>query len=132
MMERLLDTLRTLEVALHQPAVRSDRGRLDALLHPAFREFGRSGVMYTRAEILAEFATAQQRYTVWSQDFVAESISDDLVLLTYRSAHANGAGVLDRHAIRASLWQRTERGWQMRFHQGTATQGFEKSESETE
>jgi hypothetical protein len=120
----LLATLRALEVARHQPAVRGDRARLDALLHPAFREFGRSGAIYTRDAILAEFADEAPPYTIWAQDFVAESVGEKLALLTYRSAHVDGSGGLDRHTNRMSLWQHTERGWQMRFHQGTPTAPF--------
>jgi hypothetical protein len=65
----LLATLRELEIALHQPEVRSDPERLGALLHPQFREVGRSGAEYTRAAVLQEFEAAVQAYRVWSQDF---------------------------------------------------------------
>jgi hypothetical protein len=120
----LLDTLRTLEVELHQPEVRSDRRRLDRLLHERFREFGRSGRAYTKAEILSEFSHEQQTYEVWSQDFKLEPLSECLALLTYRSAHISIDGELEQHTNRASLWQLTERGWQMLFHQGTPTDAF--------
>jgi len=39
----LLDTLRKLEVAMHQPHVRTDHRQLERLLHPNFFEVGRSG-----------------------------------------------------------------------------------------
>jgi hypothetical protein len=124
----LLETLRALEVALHQSALRADPARLGALLHPAFREFGRSGAIYSRDATLAEFVEQAQPYTIWSQDFIAEALSDELVLLTYRSAHIDAAGALERHTNRMSLWQRTERGWQMRFHQGTPSPPFARTE----
>ena len=120
----LLDTLRTLEVALHQSAVRSDPRKLDRLLHDRFREFGRSGRIYTKAEIVTEFAYQPQTYEVWSQDFRVEPLSESLALLTYRSAHINSDGELARHTNRSSLWQLTEDGWQMLFHQGTPTDAF--------
>jgi hypothetical protein len=122
----LLDTLRTLEVTLHQPEVRSNSERLDRLLHERFRELGRSGQIYTKAEILSEFTREPQTYEVWSQDFQVEPLSEDVALLTYRSAHINSAGELERHTNRMSLWQLTERGWQMRFHQGTPTEAFQR------
>jgi hypothetical protein len=122
----LLDTLRTLEVTLHQPEVRSDSEKLDRLLHERFREFGRSGRIYTKAEILSEFTHEPQTYAVWSQDFQVEPMSEGVALLTYRSAHINSDGELERHTNRASLWQLTERGWQMLFHQGTPTAVFQK------
>jgi hypothetical protein len=65
----LLETLQSLELELHRPEVRSNRNVLDRLLHPEFREFGRSGHIYERAEVLAEFADRSQAYEVWAQDF---------------------------------------------------------------
>src|SRR5437660_1432718 len=120
----LLDTLRTLEMALHQPEVRSDRAQLGRLLHERFLESGRSGRTYTRAELLAELSHERQTYDVWSQDFQLEPLSEGLALLTYRSAHINSDGALERYTNRSSLWQLTEHGWQMRFHQGTPTDAF--------
>jgi len=54
--DALLHTLRTLEIALHQAHVRADAVRLGQLLHLCFRDFGRSGAEYSRAQVLAEFA----------------------------------------------------------------------------
>ena len=48
----LLSQLKALEVELHQPVARGDAARLDALLHEDFREFGRSGATYTKADIV--------------------------------------------------------------------------------
>src|SRR5262245_75075 len=106
--------------------MRSDPLALGELLHPAFREFGRSGATYNRVQVLSEFAESPQKYAVWSQDFVLEELASDLALLTYRSAHISQSGGLERHTLRASLWQSTPDGWKMRFHQGTPTGAFEK------
>lgn len=122
----LLAMLRELEIALHQPSVRSDPVKLGALLHPQFREFGRSGREYTRAGVLEEFHANPQSYQVWSQDFQAEELAPGAALLTYRSAHIGAGGTLERHTLRASVWQLTPSGWKMRFHQGTPTGEFEK------
>ena len=125
--EALLHTLRTLEIALHQPDVRADAIRFGHLLHPCFREFGRSGREYSRDEVLAEFAHGPPAYEVFSQDYRLEQLAPTLALLTYRSAHVAVGGALERHTLRMSLWQLTETGWQMRFHQGTPTQAFARS-----
>jgi hypothetical protein len=125
MHDPLLQTLRSLEVAMHQPQVRSDRAKMEQLLHPDFLEIGRSGAIYTRADVLNEFAKNPPTYTVWSQDFAVKQITPTLAILFYRSAHID-AGSLDRHSIRSSIWQRTEQGWQVRFHQGTPREGFNK------
>jgi hypothetical protein len=128
-MMALLHDLRELEVALHQPNVRRDRARLDELLHEDFQEFGRSGRSYTKAEVLKHLPEELSPAAVWSQDFKLSVLAEALALLTYRSAHADANGSLSRHTLRSSVWQRTRRGWQMRFHQATPTEEFAKSQT---
>ena len=123
----LLDSLRKLELETHQPHVRADHCRLGRLLHPNFFEVGRSGAVYSRESVLAEFSNDPPSYRVWSQDFQIEPLTENLALLTYRSAHVADDGTLERHTLRASLWQRTDRGWQLRFHQGTPAGGVRKT-----
>jgi hypothetical protein len=125
----LLETLRALEVALHQPSVRRDRRQLERLLHPNFREFGRSGRTYDRAEMLELLPGSPQEpqpAKIWSQDFALQLLAEGSVLLTYRSASVTADGTLERYANRSSVWQLTSEGWRMIFHQGTATARFEQ------
>ncbi len=122
--ENLSQHLRDLEVTLHQPDVRSDMDRLDELLHDSFTEFGRSGRCYDKADVLNALPLKKSTGTIWSQDFSMAEVAEGIVLLTYRSAHLNTKGELSRHTLRSSLWQRMERGWQVRFHQGTPTDVF--------
>jgi hypothetical protein len=125
----LLQHLRELEVALHQPKVRGDRTRLKELLHDSFSEFGRSGCSYSRADILELLSHEVPQGTIWSQDFTLAEIAEGIALLTYKSAYIDANGELARHTLRSSLWQRTTRGWQLRFHQGTPTDAFAKDET---
>ena len=122
--EKLLEKLRNLEVELHQPEARSNRKRLDALLHESFIEFGRSGRSYRKAGIIEQLSLEKSLESIWSQDFSVEEISEGIALLMYKSAHKNETGELTRHTNRTSLWQHTSHGWQMRFHQGTAIDEF--------
>jgi len=122
----LLDTLQKLEVELHHPHLRGDHRKLMQLLHPNFFEVGRSGAVYSRDSVLAEFSNHPQSYRVWSQDFRIERLTEGLALLTYRSAHVADDGTLERYTRRVSLWQSTEHGWQLRFHQGTPVDAFAK------
>ncbi|HSI58280.1 MAG TPA: DUF4440 domain-containing protein [Ideonella sp.] len=122
----LLSLLRGLEQALHQPAVRGDGARLDALLHPDFQEIGRSGRRYAKADIRALLIAEQDAPVIWSQDFVLKPLASGLGQLTYRSAHLTADGSLVRPTLRSSLWQRTPAGWQMLFHQGTPCDAFER------
>ena len=122
----LLEALKELEASLHDPEVRSSAGRMGELLHSSFREFGRSGATYTREAILDHVSSDGQQPAIWAQEFQLEVLSEDLALLTYRSGHIAEGGELQHHTNRSSLWQLTEGGWKMRFHQGTATQPFAK------
>lgn len=120
----LLEALRQLERELHQPRVRESRESLGAYLHPAFREFDRSGQVFTREEVLQEFQAKRMPYEVWSQDHQVELLAEDCALLTYRTAHVDEQGRLERHTNRSSIWQFTYGRWQPRFHQGTPAQAF--------
>lgn len=122
----LLEKLKELEGSLHDPQVRCNSKWLGALLHSSFRELGRSGTEYTRQEILSHVSSEEPQPSIWAQDYVLEILSEGLALLTYRSAHVDECAELQRYTNRASLWQLTEDGWKMRFHQGTPTQPFEK------
>jgi hypothetical protein len=124
--DSLLQHLHELEVALHQPELRRDPARLDELLHESFTEFGRSGRSYKRADILEFLRLEVTANPVWSQEFTVAEIAEGIALLTYKSAYVDADGELCRHTLRSSLWQRTARGWQMRFHQGTPTDAFAK------
>ena len=121
----LLAILRTLEVETYQACIRGNSVRLGELLHPGFREFGRSGRIYCRKDTLASCADQPRSYEVLSQDFQTEELAADLMLVTYRSAQVDADGSISRHTLRTSLWQRTEVRWQLRFHQGTPTEAFE-------
>jgi hypothetical protein len=120
----LLQTLRALEVSLHQHDTRCDRKALGHLLHPRFWEFGRSGAVYTREQTLDEFSEEPPSYRVWSQDFRLELLCETVALLTYKSAHIDPDGQLGRHTHRASNWQLSGVRWLLRFHQGTPAGAF--------
>ena len=122
--ENLLDQLQALEVELHQPGVRLDAGRLNALIHEEFQEFGRSGTAYSKTDIVALLLSAEQHAHVIADTFLVRRLATDVALLTYRSAHAHPDGTLHRHTLRSSIWQRSTAGWQMSFHQGTATEPY--------
>lgn len=125
----LLRHLSNLELTLQRLDVRRDRAQLDRLLHEAFVEFGRSGRRYEKADILEGLPQDPDPIKMWSQDFELVNLAPGVALLTYRSASVDENDRLFRHSLRASLWQRTEHGWQMRFHQGTATAPFAKDDA---
>jgi hypothetical protein len=125
-MAELRGELIALEVELHRGATRTDRARMDALLHADFIEYGRSGTVWTREATLNEFAApgaATRAPAIHADAFELRELADGLALLTYRSAHIAADGTRHRFTLRSSLWQRGAAGaWQLRFHQGTPTE----------
>ena len=100
-----------LERSLLTDEVRSDRGAMAAVLHPDWQEIGQSGRLWTRDEFLAEMGPVGVEISL---DVVeAERLSPDSILLLWRSITDEGS------TLRSSIWVRTPRGWQQRFHQGT-------------
>lgn len=126
----LLQTLQTLEMALHQPGVRHDPQQVAALLHDDFMEFGRSGTIYHKPGILVSLS-AEAPICMHSQDYTLKLLADGLALLTYRAAQwaDEQRTQLVRHSLRSSIWRRSEEQWQMVFHQGTPTEPFAPSVS---
>jgi hypothetical protein len=127
--DTLLSVLRALECELHQPKARRDQERLDELLDPGFREFGRSGAAYERADIFDLLSSEVPPDKVHAQGFVAYELAPSVVLLTYQSAHVSHAGSVERHTNRSSIWRLQNSRWQMVFHQGTPCGAFELEES---
>ncbi|WP_445681821.1 nuclear transport factor 2 family protein [Radicibacter daui] len=114
--------IRALEEALHKPEVRCSREVLEALLAEGFVEFGASGAVYDRAQIiellLHEGSEAEEPLSI--ENYALTTISNDAVLLTYRS-HRKRPDGSQRHVLRSSIWTRAAGRWQMLFHQGTVT-----------
>ena len=121
----VLAILRELECELHEPNTRGDRERLNRLLHPAFQEFGRSGGVGSREEVIAHLLAETEPPRVHAQGFAVLELAPSVALLTYQSAHITHAGALERHANRASVWLHEASAWRMVFHQGTPTTPFE-------
>lgn len=123
-LDELLAHLTSAEVSLQSPDIRRDKTRAGDLLHASFREFGRSGTTYDRADILELLATGEPSGRIVSQDFSLHRLASNVALLTYKTAIIDDSGKAHRHTLRSSIWIRTENGWKLRFHQGTPTDAF--------
>jgi hypothetical protein len=110
--------LRTLEESLWLPESRFDREHLEAMLAVDFREYGRSGRVYGRDEILASPPIPFEA-TLPLPDFQARMIGSDVALVTYRSELRSGDTL--ETANRCSIWHHEADGWRLEFHQGTPT-----------
>jgi hypothetical protein len=109
--------LRELEESLLTNSLRKDAEKVSALLAEEFCEFGRSGTVYSKADILALLQDEEETRIVM-RDFIYRSIAEGVALVTYRSERAEPDGELIA-ALRSSLWLMRDGRWQMVFHQGT-------------
>ena len=105
-----------LERRLLEPAVRSSSKELDELLAEDFLEFGSSGRVWTRSEIVAELLT-ESGSEIEIDSARSRHISEDVILLTYRSMRVGDTDAAA--ALRSSIWQRQGGIWKLIFHQGT-------------
>lgn len=116
----LLAELESLERAMHKVEKRRDRQFMESILHPEFREFGRTGRSYEREEILSEIQEDTEFPAIHADNFQVQILTQDVWLLSYLSAHRADDGTLSRRTLRSSLWVAGPQGPQLRFHQGTA------------
>jgi glyoxylase I family protein len=106
-----------LEQQLLQPSTRRNAAALTSLLAEDFREFGSSGRIYTRQQIIDALADESPRNITLS-DPLCQQLTECAVLLTYRSTRTSTLNVAS-DALRSSLWIYRDQRWQMLFHQGT-------------
>lgn len=109
------ETLKQLETSLWIADTRFDSDYMDKILSSDFFEFGRSGRIYTRAEVIA-VPPQEINATLPLKNFAIHHIDKNVVLITYVSQVNNGETLMGN---RSSLWSKTTNGWQLRFHQGT-------------
>ncbi len=112
MSAKAVDVFRRLEESLW----RDDPASRDQMLSDEFQEFCRFGDVYDRAHLIN--ARASEASVVFPfDDFRAESLSDDVVLVTYENTVTNDGAT--QRARRSSIWIRSSNGWKLRFQQAT-------------
>lgn len=109
-----------LEQRLLQPEVRKSTDGIAMLLADDFIEFGSSGRIFYKQQVVEELPHATSvRMTLL--DFNAKTLASDVVLTTFRVVKHNEAGTEIMHSLRSSIWKFLDGRWQMVFHQGTPT-----------
>jgi hypothetical protein len=107
-----------LETSLHKKQIRNSAQAASALLADAFIEFGSSGRVFNKPSIVEMMRTETLDQQITVEDFAAQELAPDVVLVTYISKK----GTVDQLAVptlRSSIWKRFDGKWQMVFHQGT-------------
>lgn len=114
----ITEHLQSLEERLTKPEVRRSREELDRLLADDFREFGGSGRIFDKEQIIEALQT-QAPCEIWLDDFQVQELGPGIVLVTYRGncRVADSEGV--RRSLRSSIWRKEGGRWVVVFHQGT-------------
>jgi len=89
------------------------------LLCEDFQEFGTSGRVYDKVEVIAALSDGP-RVLLSASDFAVSLLTPHLALVTYRALRRSQPPV---ESLRSSLWRCEEGRWRLRFHQGTVVPG---------
>lgn len=117
----ILDQLVKCEPIFHRPEFGTTRADFEKMTVADFWEVGASGRRYTRDFVLD---TLEERHRspiveVWeTSDIQCRRLARDVYLLTYTLLQGQ-----TRKTRRSTIWQRTEEGWKIVYHQGTMVQG---------
>lgn len=106
-----------LEQKLLQPDFRRNRAAVAGLLADDFREFGGSGRVWTKQQILDQLES-EAPFEAEMRDFDAMELAPGVILATYKVI------VKDRTSLRSSIWIKRDGRWQISFHQGTIARGW--------
>lgn len=117
----ILEELKSREPIFHRPELGTTRADFENMTVSDFWEVGASGSRYSRDHVLD---VLEQRYgsgqieDLQTEDFHCRQLGEDVYLLTY-TLFQDGR---KRKTRRATIWQHTETGWKIVFHQGTIVQ----------
>lgn len=103
---------------LQDPGLRSRPESLSHLLADEFVEFGSSGRVYTKPEILTSISH-QPPATYQMENFKIALLSPGLVLATYVVTRSFTEGGRSDVSLRSSIWVERAGRWRMLFHQAT-------------
>lgn len=113
------EEIRVLEEKLLSREFRRDREAVAELLAEGFREFGSSGRVWNKREILDQLET-EEFFEAEIEDFRTTELAAGTLLVTYR-ATIHRPGAEPAMSLRSSIWIKREGCWRILFHQGTAT-----------
>lgn len=116
------ETLISFEKEFHSSLASSNQARIDELLAEDFYEFGSSGNIWTKKDILARHPVqASNLLKIESRNYSVKELSPKVFLVNYISYRMNNMKE-ERLALRSSVWKKVDSHWKMLFHQGTFKQ----------
>lgn len=105
--------IESFERELVDPQIRKDIGRIGKLLSAEFVEFGSSGKVYRKRDVLDSFKKPGTT-TYQLSEFTFKMLGEKHILVTYRSINSS-----EEIARRSSIWVNEDGRWQMLHHQST-------------
>jgi len=88
-------------------------------LSDSFIEFGSSGLIYDKAITLDSLSKEEIDLEITVEDFEVRYLSDEIVLVTYKTSKIDPKSLERFQSLRSSIWKQEEGRWVMVFHQGT-------------
>lgn len=112
--EDLIKEVIDLEIYSLSPKVRGSKEELEKLLSEDFVEYGASGNIYNRLDIINELP-GETEISFEVENIKAKPLGVDVVQITYLLHNKTE----NKYSLRSSIWEWSLDGWRMIFHQGT-------------
>lgn len=119
-LQSIIDELSPREPVFHRAEFGTTRDDFEKMTAEDFWETGASGRIYSRRFVLDEL---EKRFSALHEDvwetsgFECRRLAEDVYLLTYTLLQNR-----TRLTRRATIWQKTNEGWKIVYHQGTVVQ----------
>jgi hypothetical protein len=113
-----------LEKKLHRAEIRASADEVAGLLADEFFEFGASGTVWTRQQVIEGLPRDQKTQSegeLGGSDFSVHWLAEGVALVTYRGTRRIPSETKEHHYLRSSIWKLINGQWRMAFHQGTPT-----------
>lgn len=99
---------------LHLKRENRSNDKIMDVLHPDFKEFGKSGKVFYKTDI-KQAQLDEDDYRI--SNFEEYILSEDCVLCTYTLFNTTNNTITNR----SSIWKYYKNDWKLLFHQGTET-----------
>ncbi len=107
----------SLEKRLLEPEVRKNPDELAKLIADDFVEYGSTGCVYNKQDILKVLPQAPAR-RMGIENFDARHLSPEVVISSYSVVPRDKRSGGDERSTRNSIWKMTDGRWQIVFHKG--------------
>ncbi len=118
-MKKLESMILQLEEDFFNAGICNDRSIIEDRICRDFFEYGKSGAVHTREDVIHSLINMKENRNVKIYDFKIDLLKEDTVIAHYKSYETD----LNQYALRTSIWRKEDLKWKMLFHQGTPCGG---------